>query len=142
MSTVLKEDSLTYSPSQHRIDRARYAGIQSESALDEPHPKEVRTYLVGGAIGRISDDRMLIAQGRFRVGVEAVVVNNRVDGYLAVLQDDSSRVGGGENVKAALEDLYQLLVADYEFYVSKTNEQLSSDAQAYKRLLQSLLREL
>ncbi len=142
MSAVLKEDCLTYSPSQHRIDRARYAGTQSESALDEPQPKEVRTYLVGGTIGRTSGERMLVAQHRFRVGVEAVVVNNRVDGYLAVLQEDSSRVGGGENVKAALEDLQQLLVADYEFYMGKTDEQLTSDAQAYKRLLQSLLREL
>ncbi len=144
MSAVLKEDYLTYSPSQHRIDRARHAGIQSDSAPDEPQPKEVRNYLypVDGFIGRISNERILVAQHRFRVGVEAVVMNNRVDGYLAVLQEDSSRVGGGENVKAALEDLQQLLVADYEFYMGKTDEQLTSDAQAYKRLLQSLLREL
>ncbi len=144
MSAVLApiDECQTYSPSQNRINRARHAGTQSESALDEPQPKEIRNYLVGGTIGCTSDGRTLVARDRFRVGVEAVVMNNRVDGYLAVLQEDSSRVGGGENVIAALEDLQQLLVADYEFYVSKPDVQLTSDAQAYKRLLQSLLREL
>lgn len=143
MSTAVAyaNDFLTYSPSQNRVERARYTESQFDSVLDEPLPKEVRNYIADGLFGCTSDGKSLVVRTRFRISVQEVCVGTARDGFLAVLQLDGSRVGAGEKVSEALEDFRRNLVADYELFVNTDDEMLTRDAQEYKRLLQSLFME-
>lgn len=140
----MKKEYFTYSSRQElrpHPDRAYHNGDSSD-IYDEPQPRSVSNYFIEGFVGRKGDDQMLAARRRFRVSVEEVVYERERDGYIAVLQEDNSRVGGGETQRAAIEDLKQNLVIDYDFYVSSSDEQLTGDAQTYKRLLQDLMQEV
>jgi len=147
MSVAVEElnKCMTYSPSDLRMsDRSGVARARenlSAEAFDEPSQKTVYNFLLNGVIAQTSDGKILVARHKFRVSVEEVVYNKRRDGFIAVLQEDTSRVGSGESLDDAIKELRQSLADDYEFYVSADDSRLTQDAQAYKRLLQSLLTE-
>jgi hypothetical protein len=75
----------------------------SAEAFDEPSQKTVYNFLLNGVIAQTSDGKILVARHKFRVSVEEVVYNKRRDGFIAVLQEDTSRVGSGESLDDAIK---------------------------------------
>lgn len=141
MSAVLaREDCFTYSSLESGSNRARHTEPPAD-VFSEPELKRVRTYLVTGSFGRTEDGRILNVRDRFRVYVEEMRISGEREGYIATLQADASRVGGGESELAALEALSNNLLADYEIYTTTADEGMTRDAQEYKHLLQRLFIE-
>ena len=111
---------------------ADYVGSNSENEDASPKPKAQRTYIVSSVELWVEGQKY---KSRKPLRVKA---DNYEESFLLHLIEEPSFIVHGETLDDAFSSLFDMLAADFSFYIKKPDDQLTPDAIQLRKKLKGM----